>query len=150
VFPSKALEQGAQAVGMHWPHIMVNGEPEAWEWKSPTTDFNVTFGLALVALFTYIGSGFWKHGGHFFKIYLFSPMSWVEWLDTIIRPATLAIRLMVVITADELLRAAFLIICPILLPVGVMGFELFIGGIQALVFALLTSVYIGLTIQEHH
>ncbi len=57
---------------------------------------------------------------------------------------------MVVITADELLRAAFLIICPILLPVGVMGFELFIGGIQALVFALLTSVYIGLTIQEHH
>jgi F-type H+-transporting ATPase subunit a len=106
--------------------------------------------LAAVALITYLGSGFWKHKEHFFKIFFFSPMSWVEWLDTIIRPSTLALRLMVVITADELMRGAFLMICPMVVPAGIMGFELFIGVIQALVFALLTSVYIGLTVAEHH
>jgi F-type H+-transporting ATPase subunit a len=133
-----------------WPTIHIGGEPEPWEWASPTTDFNVTCGLAAVALLTYLGSGFWKHKEHFFKIFFFSPMSWVEWLDTIIRPSTLALRLMVVITADELMRGAFLMICPMVVPAGIMGFELFIGVIQALVFALLTSVYIGLTVAEHH
>jgi len=36
-----------------------------------------------------------------------------------------------------------------LLPAGVMGFELFIGIIQAFVFSLLTSIYIGLTVSHH-
>jgi F0F1-type ATP synthase membrane subunit a len=49
-----------------------------------------------------------------------------------------------------LMRASTLLICPYLLPAGVMGFELFIACIQAFVFALLTSIYIGLTVKEHH
>jgi F0F1-type ATP synthase membrane subunit a len=57
---------------------------------------------------------------------------------------------MVVITADELMRGSTLLFCPFLLPAGIMAFELFIGCIQAYVFALLTSIYIGLTIKEHH
>jgi F-type H+-transporting ATPase subunit a len=148
VFPWQFFHQMVGDVA--WPHILVNGEKEAWEWASPTTDFNVTVGLATVAVITYIWSGFWKHGGHFVKIFLFSPMSWVEWLDLIIRPSTLALRLMVVITADELMRGAFLMLAPMLVPVGIMAFEIFIGGIQALVFSLLTSVYIGLTVAENH
>jgi len=146
VFPYQFFEH----VIPQWPIMHVEGHAEPWEWASPTTDFNVTVGLAAVALITYIGSGFWKHGGHFLKIFFFSPMSWVEWLDTVIRPSTLALRLMVVITADELMRGAFLMLCPMLVPIGIMGFEMFIGCIQALVFALLTSVYIGLTVAEHH
>ena len=148
VFPFQAL---AQAFSNIWPHTHpVGHEAEVWEWASPTTDINVTAGLALVALCTYIGSGFWKHGGGFAKLFFFSPTFWVEWLDALIRPSTLALRLMIVISADEILRGAFLVMCPILMPAGIMGFELFIGCIQALVFALLTSVYIGLTVQEHH
>jgi F-type H+-transporting ATPase subunit a len=134
-----------------WFHIGVGGaHPEALELASPTTDFNVTLGLAAISFITYLGSGFWKHGSHFAKVLFFSPMSWIEWMDSVVRPATLALRLMVVITADELMRAAFLMICPYILPTFVMAFELFIGCIQALVFALLTSVYIGLTVAEHH
>ncbi|HEY9777040.1 MAG TPA: FoF1 ATP synthase subunit a [Planktothrix sp.] len=130
-----------------WFHIQ-GGEP--LELASPTTDFNVTLGLAVISFITYLGSGFWKHGSHFAKVLFFSPMSWIEWMDSVVRPATLALRLMVVITADELMRAAFLMMCPLILPTFVMAFELFIGVIQALVFALLTSVYIGLTVAEHH
>src|SRR5262249_29437667 len=127
-----------------WPKLP-DGEP--FELASPTTDFNVTAGLALVALLAYLGSGFWAHGASFAKVLAFNP---IEWLDTVIRPSTLALRLMVVITADELLRGAFLTIMPVILPTFVMAFELFIGVIQAFVFALLTSIYIGLTVAEQH
>jgi len=147
VFPFQAISHN---IPQAWPMVHSGHEPEAWEWASPTTDINVTAGLALVVLFTYIGSGVLKHGGRYAKMFFFSPTFWVEWLDAVIRPATLALRLMIVISADEILRGAFLVMCPILMPAGIMGFELFIGVIQALVFALLTSVYIGLTVQEHH
>ncbi|MBX9571650.1 MAG: F0F1 ATP synthase subunit A [Candidatus Obscuribacterales bacterium] len=124
-----------------WPHV--NGEH--FEVCSPTTDFNVTFGLALIALLVYLGSGFWAHGPKYLKLYL-NP---IEWLDMIIRPATLALRLMMVITADELMRGAAILMVPVLLPTGVMAFEMFIGILQAFVFALLTSIYIGLTVSHH-
>ena len=77
-------------------------------------------------------------------------MAPIEIMDMIVRPSTLAIRLMVVITADELMRGAFLMVCPMFLPSGIMGFEVFIALIQAFVFALLSSIYIGLTVAEHH
>jgi F-type H+-transporting ATPase subunit a len=134
--PWKALE--------HLPGWPVIGD-EAAEICSPTTDFNVTFGLACLSLIVYIGSGFWAHGPKYLKLYL-NP---IEWMDMIIRPATLALRLMMVITADELMRASAILLVPVLLPTGVMAFEMFIGIIQAFVFALLTSIYIGLTVSHH-
>lgn len=124
-----------------WP--VIHGEP--LELCSPTTDFNVTLGLALISFFTYIGAGFWMHGPKYLKLYI-NP---IEWLDVVIRPSTLALRLMMVITADELMRAAALMMVPFILPAFVMGFEMFIGVIQAFVFALLTTIYIGLTVQHH-
>lgn len=131
-----------------WPKLP---DGETFELASPTTDFNVTAGLATISLVTYLYSGFWAHGaGKFLKRMFASPMSPIEWMDLIVRPSTLALRLLAVITADELMRGAFLLIMPLLLPVAVMSFELFIGVIQALVFALLTSIYIGLTVTEEH
>jgi F-type H+-transporting ATPase subunit a len=129
----------------NWPMIAEGGERKLAEIAAPSTDFNVTFGLATVALLTYLGSGFWAHGGKYLKLYI-NP---IEWMDLIIRPATLSLRLMMVITADELMRGAALMMVPVLLPAGVMGFEMFIAVIQAFVFALLTSIYIGLTVSHH-
>jgi F-type H+-transporting ATPase subunit a len=139
VGPWKALE------GLPGWFKLPDGEP--FEIASPTTDFNVTVGLAAIALITYLGSGLVTHGVKYAKAFAFNP---IEWMDVIVRPATLALRLMVVITADELMRGAFLLMMPVLLPAGIMAFELFIGAIQAFVFALLTSIYIGLTLSEHH
>jgi F-type H+-transporting ATPase subunit a len=136
ILPFKALEHMAW-----WPQTS-HGPAEI---AAPSTDFNVTFGLATVALLTYLGAGFKWHGFGYLKAYL-NP---IEWLDLVIRPATLSLRLMMVITADELMRAAALMMVPVLLPAGVMGFEMFIGVIQAFVFALLTSIYIGLTVSHH-
>jgi F-type H+-transporting ATPase subunit a len=128
-----------------WPKL---ADGELFELASPTTDFNITMGLATISLLTYVGSGFWAHGLGYIKTYL-GPMFIIEMMDLIIRPATLALRLMIVITADELLRAAAITMVPALVPTGVMGFELFIGLIQAFVFTLLTTIYIGLTVSHH-
>jgi F-type H+-transporting ATPase subunit a len=136
VGPWKALESFPG-----WPKL----GHEYFEVAAVTTDFNVTAALATIALLTYLASGFWAHGWKYLKLYL-NP---IEWLDLIIRPSTLALRLMLVITADEIMRSVTLSLAPALLPTGVMGFELFIGIIQAFVFALLTSIYIGLTVSHH-
>jgi F-type H+-transporting ATPase subunit a len=136
---------GWPAMMEHGQVVMEHGKPKLFEMAAPSTDFNVTFGLAVVALLTYLGSGFWAHKAKYLKLYL-NP---IEWMDLIIRPATLSIRLMMVITADEILRGAALLMAPVLIPVGVMGFEMGIALIQAFVFALLTSIYIGLTVAHH-
>ncbi len=130
-----------------WPKLT---DGETFDLASPTTDFNVTLGLATISFFTYILSGFYKHGPKYFKTLFGTAMAPIEIMDMIVRPSTLAIRLMVVITADELMRGAFLMVCPMFLPSGIMGFEVFIALIQAFVFALLSSIYIGLTVAEHH
>jgi F-type H+-transporting ATPase subunit a len=133
---------------MHW--VGVGGE--TFEVAAPTTDVNVPLGLAAIAILTYLTSGFWKAGAGYLKTLLVPPTSLLEWLDLLIRPTTLTLRLMLVITADELLRAVALSLVPVLLPVAVMGFEYFISVIQAFVFAVLTSIYVGLTLShaEHH
>jgi F-type H+-transporting ATPase subunit a len=140
VGPWKAMESFSW-----WPHVGHLGHQEPFELTAATTDFNVTLGLASVAFFAYIYSGFWARGFKYLKSYL-NP---IEWMDLIIRPSTLAMRLMLVITADEIMRGISLVMVPLLVPTGVMSFELFIGVIQAFVFALLTSIYIGLTVSHH-
>lgn len=131
----------------NWPSIGHGAHHEHWEIASPTTDFNVTFGLALISLVVYLGAGLMKHGGAYVKELLTNP---VEWLDLIIRPSTLALRLLLVITADEITRMVALMLLPPLVPIGVMAFEIFIALIQAFVFALLTGIYIGMAVADHH
>lgn len=141
IFPYQVFEhmQG-------WPHV----HGEHFEVAASTTDFNVTAGLAAIAIITYLGSGVMVHGFEYIKLFCLKPIAPLEWLDLVVRPATLALRLLLVITADEMLRTAFLKICPAILPSAVMGFEVFIALVQAFVFTLLTSIYIGAAVSEHH
>ena len=125
---------------------------ETFEVAAPTTDINCVLGLTIVSILAYLIGAVWVHRAKFFHMYFnpLNPHMYLEWLDLLIRPSTLTLRLMLVITADELLRAVALMLAPWLLPTGVMIFELCICLIQAFVFAILTSIYIGLTVQEHH
>jgi F-type H+-transporting ATPase subunit a len=129
-----------------WPQVA----GEHFEVAAATTDFNTTAGLTLIAILTYLGSGVLVHKLEYVKMFTIKPIMALEWLDLVVRPSTLALRLLLVITADEMLRTAFLKICPALIPTAVMGFEVFIALIQAFVFTLLTSIYIGAAVSEHH
>ena len=129
-----------------WPHV----DGKHFEVAAATTDFNVTAGLAGLAIVTYLVSGALAHGHHYVGLFLWKPIAPLEWLDLVVRPATLALRLLLVITADEMLRSAFLGMCPVILPSFVMAFEVFIAVVQAFVFTLLTSIYIGAAVADHH
>lgn len=130
-----------------WPKLD-NGE--AWEGSSPAADINVTGGMALVSLITYILAGI-KSGGIRYILNYFKPLGFVEWLDLLVRPLTLSLRLFANTIAGEVLVVSILGLVALVLPMFAVAFELFIGLIQALVFSLLTTVYIGTAIahSEH-
>ena len=122
-----------------WPKLD-NGEP--WEGSSPAADINVTAGMALISLVTYIIAGI-KSGGMGYVINYFKPLGFVEWLDLIVRPLTLSLRLFANTIAGEILVMSILGLVALVLPMFALAFELFVGLIQAFVFSLLTTVYIG-------
>lgn len=118
-----------------------------------TVDLNVTMGLALVALVAYILAsikelgfmGFIKH--HFEPMVFGIPIMFpFHVLDHIIRPATLALRLFANILVGEKLAEVAMMLSPMHLigPVVIIFMELFVGTLQAYVFALLVTIYISL------
>ena len=113
-----------------------------WEGSSPAADINVTGGMALIALLTYMLAGI-KAGGMGYVINYFKPLGFVEWLDLLVRPLTLSLRLFANAIAGEVLVMSILGLVALILPMFALAFELFVGLIQALVFSLLTTVYIG-------
>lgn len=134
-----------------WP-VLDNGNH--WEGSSPAADINVTTGMALISLITYIGAGI-KSGGAGYVLNYFKPLGFVEWLDLLVRPLTLSLRLFANTVAGEILVMSILGLVALILPMFALAFELFIGLIQALVFSLLTTVYIGTAVAhsehaEHH
>lgn len=123
------------------------------ELASPTNDINLTAAMAVIVLIYYVCAGFKKkklkfliHEFSFVGIILFL----VELLEMITRPLTLALRLFGNILAGEILISALLGMCAYLLPLPIMFFELLVACVQALVFTMLTIVYISSAISEEH
>jgi len=123
------------------------------ELASPTNDINLTAAMAVIVLIYYVTAGFKKkkfkfliHDFSFVGIILFL----VELLEMVTRPLTLALRLFGNILAGEILISALLGMCAYLLPLPIMFFELLVACVQALVFTMLTIVYISSAISEEH
>ena len=133
-----------------------------------TSHFTVTGVLAIMSFSIVLIVGFWKHGLHFFSLFVphGTPL-WLIWLIPVIelvsflvRPFSLGLRLFVAMIAGHILLkvlAGFVInasnagIVPGLgvgipsfaLMIGISALEILVAGIQAYVFALLTSLYIN-------
>jgi F-type H+-transporting ATPase subunit a len=118
--------------------------------------------------------GIARHGFHFFSLFVPSGVPlWLLWLVVLIeivsfisRPITLSVRLFANMVAGHVLMkviAGFAImfasmggvawvgtLLPIAFNVVMVGFEFFIGFIQAYVFAVLTCIYLRDTIEIEH
>lgn len=123
------------------------------ELASATNDINMTAALAVLVLIYYVSAGiakkkfkFFLHGFGFVEIILFL----VEILEMVTRPLTLALRLFGNILAGEILISALLGMCAYFLPLPIMFFELLVAVVQALVFTMLTTVYISSAVSEEH
>ncbi|MEN9748985.1 MAG: hypothetical protein RL149_63 [Actinomycetota bacterium] len=133
--------------------------------------------LSVAAYVTFIYAGVKKHGGHFFSAALFPagvPKAFyilvtpIEFLSTfILRPVTLALRLMMNMIAGHLLLVLcfsatqfFLFNAEGLFKLFGAGtfvfgfvftlFEMLVAFLQAYVFTLLTTVYIQLALADEH
>ena len=75
----------------------------------------------------------------------------IELVSHLIRPATLAIRLMANMFADHTVVGVFFLLFPLVLPVPFLLLGVFVSFVQALVFTVLSATYINLAIahEEH-
>lgn len=126
-------------------------ELKSGELASPTNDINVTGALAVIVLIYYICAGLKKKKLKFLLSDL-SPISificLIDILEMFTRPLTLALRLFGNILAGEILISAMLGLCAYFLPLPFMFFEVLVACVQALVFSMLTMVYVSTAIQE--
>jgi len=120
-----------------------------------STDLNITIGLTIVAFVTIevagvLAIGVWKYAGKF--INLRSPLSFVlgliELISELARLISFSFRLFGNVFAGKTLLLVTIFFVPYILPVPIYAYELFVGLIQALVFAILTLFFIKLAIEE--
>ncbi len=124
--------------------------------KAATADLNTTIGLALVAVLLIQVNGFKYLGfkGYASKFITFKdPVSFftgiLETISEISKVISFAFRLFGNIFAGEVLLAVIAFLVPILAPFPFLLLEVFVGFIQALVFSMLTAVFINLATTAH-
>jgi len=122
------------------------------EITSPSVDINTPFALAVIALSSYLYAGFREAGVGFLKTFFMPSPFFVilKVLDLLVRPTSLTFRLFGNLVAEELVLAVFITLVPFIVPIPLMLLFLFTSAVQALIFATLTSFYIGESIEESH
>lgn len=125
--------------------------------RSVNSDLNVTLALAIISFIVIeiagvVALGLWRYTGKFFNFS--SPIGFavglIELVSELGRLVSFSFRLFGNVFAGEVLLAVATYFAPYIVPVPLMSFELFVGFIQAAVFALLTLFFIKLAITDAH
>ena len=139
-----------------------------------TSHFTVTGVLAIISFSIVLLVGFWKHGLHFFSLFvpegtplpMIPILAPIEFISFMVRPFSLGLRLFVAMTAGHILLEVFgsfvvqglnaggalgpvVSVLSFVMIVGVSALELLVCAIQAYVFALLTSLYLHDAVHLH-
>lgn len=139
-----------------------------------TSQIVVTATLALGIFFAVVAIGIYRHGLHFFSLFLPSgipPLMLplivpIEIISFLVRPVTLSVRLFANMLAGHLMLKVFAGFCVSMIGMGVAGwglallpvvfnalliaFEFLIAFIQAYVFTILTCIYLRDTVEIRH
>ena len=125
--------------------------------RANNADLNTTIGLALVAMILIQYYGILNLGLFVYlkKFFNFSnPISFftgiLEVISEFSKIISFAFRLFGNIFAGEVLLIIIAFLIPIIVPVPFFFLEVFVGFIQALVFSMLTAVFLQLATQKHH
>lgn len=120
---------------------------------SPTNDLNTTLGLALIIIVMVHVLGLYMKGfhyiSHFFKP--IAPFVIINMIEEAAKPITLSFRLFGNILAGEILIIILLKLVPIWMPipsVGWLAFSVFVGGVQAFVFTMLSMIYLSGVVKD--
>lgn len=126
--------------------------------RAATADLNMTVGLAIVAVISIQFFGFallgFKYRTRF--VSFASPIAFVlgvlELISELSKIISFAFRLFGNIFAGEVLLAVMAFLMPFVMPLPFLTMELFVGFIQALVFSMLTAVFLSVAVshgEEH-
>lgn len=128
--------------------------------RAATADLNTTLALALIAVLSFQFFGFKRLGvvSHLSKYFNFKGpvdlfVGLLELIQEFARILSFSFRLYGNIFAGEVLIGIVIFLLPVFL--SFFGFpmfllEIFVGFIQALVFSMLTAVFLGMAITKHH
>ena len=132
--------------------------------RAPTSDVNITIGLALVAFvfFEYQGFRALGVGGYLSKFFPFGEfrkgvgagvialfVGLIELLLEFVKPVTLSMRLFGNIYGGEVALAVLTALTIAIIPMAMIALELMLNLVQALIFATLTLMF-TLAAMEHH
>lgn len=126
--------------------------------RAVTADINTAIALAIIVVVIIEFAGFKKHGISYLKKFFnfSSPVALfvglLEFISEIMRLVTFSFRLFGNIFAGEVILAVMLALTGVyfgFLVFPFLAFEVFVGVIQALVFVMLTSVFINLAVEHH-
>jgi F-type H+-transporting ATPase subunit a len=139
-----------------------------------TTHIVITVSLAMLVFFTVIFYGFWKHGLHFFKLFVPSGVPWyvlpivvpIEVMSFLSRPVSHSVRLFANMLAGHItlkVFAGFITMLgafgflgwlgatlPFALTVALVALELLVAFLQAYVFTILTCIYLNDAVHPGH
>ncbi len=112
--------------------------------KAPTSSLSTTLGLGVCTFFFLQISGRRVGAKHYFKRFV-SPIAFMlplMVLDEFIKPASLALRLFGNVFGEETVTHNLYDLLPIGAPVLMMALSLLFCAIQAVVFTMLTAIYL--------
>lgn len=114
---------------------------------------NIALAATVFFYYNYIGikkQGLKNYIQHLMgPVLLIAPLFFViEIIGHVVRPITLTLRLYLNLTGDHIALGIFSDLVPFFVPVIFLAFGIFVSFVQAFVFTLLSSVYIGLA-NEH-
>ena len=118
--------------------------------KAPTSNLSVTAGLGVVVFIALYYFGFKTNKMRYFKHYIVPVFLMVPFIliDEIVRPVSLALRLYGNIFGDETVTEQLYGIFPIGVPIIMMLLSLLFCSIQAVVYTMLTAIYIEEATEE--
>lgn len=124
--------------------------------ESPTANINTNLAMALVVFFSTHVVGVITHGFKYVKQFL-GPVWWliplmlpIELISHLSRPLSLTFRLFGNIAGEDIVLLVVLLLVPLLVPLPIMFLMIFTSIVQALVFVLLSMMYIGGAMEEAH
>lgn len=135
---------------------IVHGEHETVPLlRGATADLNTTLALAIVSVFATQFYGIKKLKLSYFKKFIdfSSPIKFfvgvLESISEFAKVISFSFRLFGNIFAGEVLLAVIVSLIPVIAPLPFFGLEIFVGFIQALVFAMLTLVFVNMATVGH-
>ena len=133
--------------------------------RAPSSDVNITIGMALISFLIFHFEGFRRLGarGYLGKFFPFGEfrkgvgagviavfVGLIELMLEFVKPVTLSMRLFGNIYGGEVALGVITSLTIAFIPVALIGLEVMLNAIQALIFSVLTLMFIVLAIESHH